>query len=98
MRRYLYPDYPVAALAPLARVAWLLSEVEFEHAPGGARVPLRARGDDLAEPTRRAILGQRALRAHLRGAAPLRELDALDPHQRGLPVPPVDAPAPKSRA
>lgn len=57
VRRYLYPDYPVSALAPLARIAWLLSEVEFEHAPGGARVPLRARGDDIAEPTRRAILG-----------------------------------------
>jgi hypothetical protein len=57
VRRYLYPDYPVAALEPIARVAWLLSEVEFEHAPGGARVPLRARGDDVAEPTRRAILG-----------------------------------------
>ncbi len=57
VRRYLYPDYPVAALEPLARVAWLLSEVEFANAPGGARVPLRARGDDLAEPTRRAILG-----------------------------------------
>jgi DNA-binding transcriptional MerR regulator len=57
VRRYLYPGYPVASLAPLARIAWLLSEVEFEHAPGGARVPLRARGDDIAEPTRRAILG-----------------------------------------
>jgi DNA-binding transcriptional MerR regulator len=57
VRRYLYPEYPVAALEPLARVAWLLSEVEFANAPGGARVPVRARGDDLAEPTRRAILG-----------------------------------------
>jgi DNA-binding transcriptional MerR regulator len=57
VRRYLFPEYPVAALAPLARIAWLLSEVEFAQAPGGARVPLRARGDDVAEPTRRAILG-----------------------------------------
>jgi len=56
VRRYLYPDYPVANLASYAEIAWLLSEAEFELAPGGARVPLRARGDDLAEPTRRAIL------------------------------------------
>lgn len=57
VRRYLFPDYRVAELAPLARMAWRLSEIEFAIAPGGARVPLRARGDDLAEPTRRAILG-----------------------------------------
>jgi DNA-binding transcriptional MerR regulator len=57
VRRYLYPDYPVASLARYAEIAWLLSEAEFELAPGGPRVPLRARGDDVAEPTRRAILG-----------------------------------------
>ncbi len=56
VRRYLFPDYPVSSLGPLARIAWLLSEVEFAEAPGGARPPLRARGDDVAEPTRRAIL------------------------------------------
>ncbi|HTO72009.1 MAG TPA: MerR family transcriptional regulator [Myxococcota bacterium] len=56
VRRWLYPDFPVAALAKYAQLAWLLSEVEFDLAPGGARVPLRARGDDVAEPTRRAIL------------------------------------------
>jgi len=56
VRRYLYPDYPVAKLAAFARVAWQLSEVEFAEAPGGARVPIEARGDDIAEPTRRAIL------------------------------------------
>jgi DNA-binding transcriptional MerR regulator len=57
VRRYLFPDYPVAALAAYADVAWLLSEVEFANAPGGPRVPLRARDDDLEDPTRRAILG-----------------------------------------
>jgi DNA-binding transcriptional MerR regulator len=57
VRRYLYPDYPVSSLARYAEIAWLLSEAEFALAPGGAPVPLRARGDDLAEPTRRAILG-----------------------------------------
>jgi DNA-binding transcriptional MerR regulator len=57
VRRYLFPDYPVAALAPYARMAWLLSEVEFASAPGGPRVPLRARGDDVTDATRRAILG-----------------------------------------
>jgi DNA-binding transcriptional MerR regulator len=56
VRRFLYPDYPVAKLLDYARVAWKLSEVEFAEAPGGARVPLKARGDDIAEPTRRAIL------------------------------------------
>src|SRR5262245_26061313 len=57
VRRHLYPDYPVAALAKHAEIAWLLSEREFQIAPGGPRVPVMARGDDVAEPTRRAILG-----------------------------------------
>ena len=57
VRRHLYPDYSVAELALHAEIAWLLSEEEFARAPGGARVPVRAHGDDLAEPTRRAILG-----------------------------------------
>src|SRR5262245_10944138 len=57
VRRYLYPDYAVADLAHHAKIAWLLSEEEFAQAPGGPRVPLLARGDDVAEPTRRAILG-----------------------------------------
>jgi DNA-binding transcriptional MerR regulator len=57
VRRHLYPDYPVAWLARHAEIAWLLSEQEFELAPGGARVPRQARGDDIAEPSRRAILG-----------------------------------------
>ncbi len=56
IRRYLYPDYPVSALAFYAREAWGLSEREFAQAYRGARVPERARGDDIAEPTRRAIL------------------------------------------
>lgn len=56
VRRYLYPDYPAAKLLPYARIAWQLSEIEFAEAPGGARVPLESRGDDIAEPTRRAIL------------------------------------------
>jgi hypothetical protein len=57
VRRYLYPDYPVANLARYAEIAWLLSETEYALVPGGAPAPVRARGDDLAEPTRRAILG-----------------------------------------
>jgi DNA-binding transcriptional MerR regulator len=56
IRRYLYPDYPVAALGFYASEAWRLSEREFAQAHRGARVPQRARGDDIAEPTRRAIL------------------------------------------
>jgi DNA-binding transcriptional MerR regulator len=57
VRRYLYPDYPVANLARYAEIAWLLSEAEFALVPGGAPAPVQARGDDLAEPIRRAILG-----------------------------------------
>jgi DNA-binding transcriptional MerR regulator len=90
VRRFLYPGYPVAALLPLARVAWRLSEVEFEHAPGGARVPLRARGDDLAEPTRRAILGsvlfERIFTALHRSANSMRSIRISEE----LPVPAAD--------
>ena len=57
VRRYLYPDFAVADLAKYAEIAWLLSEAEFTVAPEGPGVPVRARGDDIAEPTRRAILG-----------------------------------------
>jgi DNA-binding transcriptional MerR regulator len=57
VRRYLYPDFAVAQLAKYAEIAWLLSEAEFTGAPEGPGVPIRARGDDIAEPTRRAILG-----------------------------------------
>ncbi len=89
VRRYLFPDYPLAALAPHARVAWLLSEVEFAHAPGGARVPLRARGDDVAEPTRRAILGtilfERVFCALRRCANSMRSIRTSE----GLDVPPA---------
>jgi DNA-binding transcriptional MerR regulator len=55
VRRYLHPDYPVEALGSYARVAWLLSEVEYARSPGGPRVPRP--GDDLTDPTRRAVLG-----------------------------------------
>jgi DNA-binding transcriptional MerR regulator len=91
VRRHLFPDYPVSALAPYARVAWLLSEVEFESAPGGARVPLRARGDDVADPTRRAILGtvlfERIFSALRRCANSMRSLRISE----GLPVPTTES-------
>jgi DNA-binding transcriptional MerR regulator len=89
VRRYLFPDYPVAALEPLARVAWLLSEVEFANAPGGARVPVRARDDDVAEPTRRAIVGtvlfERVFGALRRCANSMRSIRISE----GLAVPPA---------
>jgi DNA-binding transcriptional MerR regulator len=98
VRRYLYPDYPVAALLPLAQIAWLLSEVLFEHAPGGPRVPLRARGDDIAEPTRRAILGsvlfERIFAALHRCATAMRSIRISE----GMPVPPAEVAAPSRRA
>lgn len=90
VRRYLFPDYPVAALEPLARVAWRLSEVEFASAPGGARVPVRAQDDDVAEPTRRAILGtvlfERIFSALRRCANSMRSIRISE----GLDVPPAD--------
>ena len=90
VRRHLFPDYPVAALASYARAAWRLSESEFEHAPGGARVPLRARGDDVAEPTRRAIVStllfDRIFSALRRCANSMRSMRI----GLGLEVPPAD--------
>lgn len=89
VRRHLFPDYPVAALAPYARIAWLLSEVEFASAPGGPRVPVRARGDDLTDPTRRAILGtllfERIFAALRRSANAMRSIRISE----GLEVPPA---------
>jgi DNA-binding transcriptional MerR regulator len=90
VRRYLYPDFPVATLAFYAREAWRLSELEYVNAPGGARVPLRARGDDVAEPTRRAILAtvlfDRIFGALRRCANAMRSIRISE----GLDVPPVD--------
>lgn len=90
VRRHLYPDYPVAALVSYARAAWRLSEAEFEQAPGGARVPLRARGDDIAEPTRRAIVSSvlfdRIFSALRRCANSMRSIRI----GLGLEVPPAD--------
>jgi len=56
IRRHLFPDYPVEALASYARVAWRLSEVSFAAMPPSVRVPLRERGDDISEPSRHAII------------------------------------------
>jgi DNA-binding transcriptional MerR regulator len=90
VRRHLFRDYPVAALASYARAAWRLSASEFEHAPGGARVPLRARGDDVAEPTRRAIVStvlfDRIFSALRRCANSMRSIRI----SLGLEVPPAD--------
>ena len=90
VRRYLYPDFPVATLAFYAREAWRLSELEYANAPGGARVPLRARGDDVAEPTRRAILStvlfDRIFGALRRSANSMRSIRISE----GLDVPPAE--------
>ena len=90
VRRYLYPDFPVSALGVYAQEAWRLSELEYANAPGGARVPLRARGDDVAEPTRRAILStvlfDRIFGALRRCANSMRSIRISE----GLEVPPAD--------
>lgn len=89
VRRHLYPDYPIDALARHAEIAWLLSEVEFDLAPGGPRVPVQARGDDLAEPSRRAILGsvlfERIFTALRRSANAMRSMRL----STAAPVPPA---------
>ena len=90
VRRYLYPEYSVSSLARYAEIAWLLSEAEFALAPGGAPAPVQARGDDLAEPTRRAILGsvlfERIFAALRRSANAMRAIRIAG----GLEVPPAE--------
>ena len=90
VRRYLYPDFAVATLAFYAREAWRLSELEYANAPGGARVPIRERGDDVAEPTRRAVLStvlfDRIFGALRRCANSMRSIRIGE----GLDVPPVE--------
>jgi DNA-binding transcriptional MerR regulator len=90
VRRHLYPDYPVSALAVYAAEAWRFSALEFANAPGGARVPLRARGDDIAEPARRAILGsvlfERIFGALRRCANSMRSIRIGE----GMELPPAD--------
>jgi len=99
VRRYLYPDYPVASLARYAEIAWRLSEAEFALVPGGAPAPLQARGDDLAEPTRLAIVGsvlfERIFAALRRSANAMRAIRIAS----GLEVPPAPiARTPRARA
>ena len=72
VRRHLYPDYAVADLASHAEIAWLLSEKEFERAPGPAGSADGA-GRRRRRAHRRAILGGLPVQAHLRRAAPQRE-------------------------
>src|SRR5262245_33695383 len=90
VRRYLYADLPVAMLGFYAREAWRLSELEYANAPGGARVPMRERGDDIAEPTRRAILStvlfDRIFGALRRSANSMRSIRISE----GLEVPPAE--------
>lgn len=89
VRRSLYPDYPVAHLTRFAQIAWLLSETEWALVPGGAPQPLEARGDDLAEPIRRAIVGsvlfERIFNALRRSANATRSIRIA----KGLELPPA---------
>ncbi len=56
LRRLVMPEIPVDVLAPYARAAWALSQIEYDSEPHGHRIRPR-RGDDLAFPSRMAILG-----------------------------------------
>ena len=98
VRRYLYPDYPVANLVRYAEIAWLLSEAEYALVPGGAPVPVQARGDDLAEPMRRAILGsilfERIFSSLRRSANVMRSIH----NAKGLEPPPAKAGASTSKS
>lgn len=53
LRRYVDPDFDIALLERFAAVAWAFSEVAFTRNEDVVPQP----GDDLVEPTRRAILG-----------------------------------------
>ena len=90
VRRHISPAYAVAALAPYARIAWRLSEAEFAQLPPGFRVPERARGDDIAGPSRLAILNtvlfERVFGALRRCANSMRSIRM----GLGLPVPPAE--------
>jgi DNA-binding transcriptional MerR regulator len=90
LRRYVHPSYPVAALAPYARLAWRLSEAAFAQLPPGFRVPRRDRGDDIAAPSRVAILStvlfDRIFGALRRCANSMRSIRI----GLGLEVPPAD--------
>jgi hypothetical protein len=56
LRRLVMPGIPVDVLAPYARAAWALSQVEYDTEPHGQRIRPR-HGEDLAFPSRMAILG-----------------------------------------
>ena len=90
VRRHISPAFAVGALAAYARVAWRLSEVEFAQLPPGFRVPERARGDDIAGPSRVAILNtvlfDRIFGALRRCANSMRSIRM----GLGLPVPPAE--------
>jgi DNA-binding transcriptional MerR regulator len=96
VRRYLHPDFEVADLAKYAEIAWLLSEAEFGLTPEGPGVPIQARGDDIAEPIRRAILGtllfERIFAALRRCANTMRSVRI----STGAKVPPARVTRPKA--
>ncbi len=56
VRRLIMPEIPVDVLAPYARAAWALSKIEYENEPDGQRIRPQP-GEDLAFPSRMAILG-----------------------------------------
>ena len=86
LRRILMPEIPVDVLAPYARAAWALSQVEYDTEPHGHRIRPRP-GEDLAYPSRMAILGillmepvLLTLRRYALNARGMR-------HWEGLPIP-----------
>ena len=88
IRRHLFPGYPIENLEPFAEAAWRISEFEFENAPiEGSPVPIE--GDDLAEPTRRAILGTILFEPVLLGLRRYANTMRSIRLESGLPVPPV---------
>ena len=88
IRRHLFPGYPIGNLEPFARAAWMLSEAEFANAPvEGPLVPMP--GDDLAEPTKRAIIGTILFEPVLLGLRRYANTMRSIRMERGLPVPPA---------
>ena len=90
LRRIVMPEIPVEVLAPYARAAWALSEVEYHNEPDGQRIRPR-RGDDLAHPSRMAILGILLMEPILLSMRRYALNARGTRHWESLPVPGVDA-------
>lgn len=87
IRRFAWADYPAAALAPYARLAWEMAAFEFDEIDGG--IDVDAIGAGRADAVKSAVLGTvlfepivLALRRQAHRARTIRQL-------RSMPLPPA---------